>query len=480
MQPIPFINNSYQFQNKYFLNKEIIDEIDPFLTETELKKLPMACQGQSCDRIRILESKKVLIRIAHDDNQLKNLFIRLVNMSSARNIIIANNLKQIKIPKANLTKNYLVEKLLPCIKGGFFSTLNYYIQHHSFFDNAVSEFTLFLMKTNMVDIVACGKWMKSNWPCGVPRYDNILVYGYEKNKETRYKIGLIDLEGFYDRPIQENHIFQVAKNAILLFPYQYDIVIETCQNEYIFNLEELKQLETFKKEAFTAINRIYTKQHDFILAQDMLPINPFLQFLDSPEQKNQMIEELAENILKRDEHYGHYFTYCVKSNDINFDKRGLSCNDPLNSVTIKLKLLGENTLNTLNFLKQRVFQASLNDICEAMKDKIYNSKSESTITNYSAMSQRSLSFKGLKCNELFKLKHQDFAKHYSFTIKQIFNRNDENITDMDSFFSDFIVKREFQTGRHLFTTINLILLLFKEKGFCAKIFFDEEITTFFF
>lgn len=30
MHPIPFTDNSYQFQNKYFLNEKIIKEIDPF------------------------------------------------------------------------------------------------------------------------------------------------------------------------------------------------------------------------------------------------------------------------------------------------------------------------------------------------------------------------------------------------------------------------------------------------------------------
>jgi len=475
----PTKNNSYKnclFSTSHQLNPKLLAEINPYLTENELKKLPMACQGRSCSRIRILEPKNVLIRAAIDENQLKNLGDRINKMQSARKITKKYHYKHLKIPKANLIGNHLIEKLLPCMKGGLFGTMNYYIQNYGFFDKAVAEFTQFLMKTTLNDIVGSNRWMKSNWPNGMPRYDNILVYEQEKNGITKYRIGLIDLETFQDEPNEINHVFHAAKKAILLFPYQYDIILESSQKEYEFNKCQLQALKIYHDEALMSIKRVYTKHRDFLV----LTSDSFTQFLNSHEEKNQMIEELSKSILFLDQVNRDNFWYRVESKDINFYKNELSDGKTLCSVVVKLKLLGENTLKTLEYLKTNAFDSSLYKICKSIKYKISNSQNRSSIPDYYLMARRQLVFVKTISQELFNFKRKIDLKPYTFSAKLISEREEQDVVEIDSFFTDMIIKSEFEEGLHVLAVQTLLLKSFEKKGLIAGIFSDDKCTTIFF
>lgn len=454
------------------LNPQILSEVQPYLIKDVFDGLPMPSEGFSQKRIRILESHKLLIRVARDEEQKGDLMLRLENMKIAREIIASNNFMHLKVPKASLTGNYMVEKLLP-VHEGLFATMSYYIQNSYFFESAVIEFTKFLQLTNLNDIVGGNTWTPSNWPQGLPRYDNIKLYEKTKNDMTKYQIGLVDLERFEAKPKAKNHMIDVAKQVIYLFPYQYDVILETCQKIEPFSLESIEILESCKKKAFESIRNSYQKHHEFFHSKSLLVSDPVTRFINSPQAHAELIEKMSEELFKI-----HLKTpasiYLVKTKNTNLTKYKPWEIQESDSAIIILKILGQNPTKTLKYCEKKIFYPMLYKTCQHIQKMIDETRNENFESKYTLMSLRTMSWSQKSCKEIHSCLVSDPSR---LTAKKISYIQSGLRKPIHPYFSDMIVKNDLMRGESNLIISRIMVNLLKQKDFWAEVFDSEKLVT---
>ncbi|MFI5344336.1 MAG: hypothetical protein ACHQUC_08970, partial [Chlamydiales bacterium] len=167
---------------------------------------------------------------------------RLISMEQAHEICERNGYKDLIIPQARGYGEFLVERKLPFEQNSY-THIKLYAENHDKFDNAVTEFTGFLCQSFLCDIID---------ERGLGRYDNVPLY----IEDGQGKIGLIDLEQFYPNVGEvEDWLFLRCRDAVRLFPYHLDKIIEVAkkidpsieETRDLLIVERDKQLLMFKE-----------------------------------------------------------------------------------------------------------------------------------------------------------------------------------------------------------------------------------------
>lgn len=469
--------SSYQFPYNHQLGAKLLNEIKPLLNKKTLDQFPKAPTGKSYNQVRVLELHKVIVRIAGTEIERSEQLQRSANMVLARDIIAKNGFKQIKVPKASLVDNYMIEKLLPSIRGGFLPTMAYYVQNHQFFDKAVEEFTKFLIQTTLEDIVGNVCWMQSNWSNHLPRYDNVLIYEKKKKDITKYQIGLIDLEDFKPQLDGDDHVLKAARKAIYLFPYHFDIILATCNKVDSIREGNIKLLECCRERALKSIQESYGVHQNFLLSTSLQAVDPFTQFLNSKESQSELIAQVSEAVLKVHSVTGP-IPYLVSSDTANLLNYQPWKNEPFLAI-VNLKFLGNNPEHMLNYCEKNIFYPFLSEICQYMKEVIDLTKYDSLTQEFRLISRRKMVWVETPSKEIFSCSGLENDPH-TFTVTTPKIIDPSLVKPIMSYFSDMIVKSDLHTGGNNLYMRKIMINLFKERGFIAQAFHDEKHTTVFF
>jgi len=451
--------------NNHNLNTQIINNVKPFLNNTELEKFPSPLEGRSSDRIRIVESHKVIVRISTAPEELRNFEMRINKMVLAHEIITKNKFEYLKIPKASLIGDYLVEKLLPCIRGSLMSTMAYYVQNHHFFDSAVVEFTELIIQTTFDDIVGCNEWMQSNFSNKIPRYDNIKIYESCKNGKIKYRIGLIDLENFEAKEKNQSEL-KAARDAVILFPFQYDLILATCQKRKVFHIEDIKMVDFCRARALKNIENSFGKHFAFIQESRLLKVDPFAEFLNSIDAQHNLIQEISKLILeKHEEVFASPYV-------VNFEST---------HTIIYLKMLGRKPQEMVEYCEKNIFFPNLKEITSRMKQIIEETKNDSPDKNYEMLTERIISWVMIPPKE--SLEYLDkFGKKHKVSVRKLrAHEVDQSlIKPLDPLICDAIIKLELDVTEYDLHIKRVMMDLFKKKGFIAQAFHDVDHSTIFF
>jgi len=470
------LSSNDQLNNKHGLKPKLLKEVQPYLTYNELDKLPTPDEGKSRHSMRKLKEKKVLIRIAENWAERNHLTFRKEQMVRGRELIIKNDFKHLKIPRATITGNYLVETLIPITTNCQMAPIAYYMQNKQFFDQPVIELTKFLFQICLEDIVGNSGWMVSNWPQGVPRYDNILLYEKIKNNTLKHKIALIDLETLYYKDFKSKDYLKTAKDIILLFPYQYEVIIDTCQKLNVLNNNELIYLEDCKESAINSITRVYNSHGDFVIKNRELKIDPFTEFLDSPEAKKKLILEIRKEISNWKNRSAD--VYRVVSGNINLNNYTTRDDIKLDVAIVYLKVLGDTPEKYLDYCENEILYPMLKEISEVMKNATGMTKNQNPFTDPNMLSERVVTFNLNSNNERLIVNVTKDKNTYSFTAEELAKKFDQTlIKPISPEIRDIIIKHLLNSGLKYFEIQKMMLNLFKKNGFIADVFKDEKFTT---
>lgn len=145
---------------------------------------------------------------------------RFHQMQQVRSVLSKQNTTHLKIPRANLCQNFLVEERLP-IRASSIHNMGVYALQPELFDEAVREMTRFFSVLHLGDLIGRDR----GWFGDIEgindqvRYDNLPLYIVEKNGKKEGMIGLIDLEQSGDGP-SPDALAELAR----IFPYHVDVI----------------------------------------------------------------------------------------------------------------------------------------------------------------------------------------------------------------------------------------------------------------
>lgn len=238
---------------------------------------------------------------------------RFGEMQKVRCILKSQGSSHLTIPKAALCRDFLVEKRLP-ISPNDYINMGRYIDHPEAFDAAIRELTGLFSQVGIRDIVdkdQCFFPIK-NIVGDIVRYDNLPLY----IEDGVGKIGLIDLEGVFDRPLSE---FPDRTDEIMIlariFPYHIEIILNEAKKRamrfdesavrsraeqgckflkegYIDHLQWLRQRGVTPQNAKQAFFEVHPSRMDKI-------IKTAVQKLQSEERPPELIAESVRDIVSR-------------------------------------------------------------------------------------------------------------------------------------------------------------------------------------
>lgn len=200
----------------------------------DLEKGQVDCIRAGAGKSKVCLFPNVVIKKLTDDSPSE----RRKNDLSAQKIIESNGYRHLVVPSSCLHNGYSINQRLP-IKNYqkesiAWSSIWLSYKHQQAFTKAVEEFTEFLMKVSMGDIIGGTKsYNRALFPdwIALPRFDNIMLF-LDENDLRVGKIGLVDLEHFSDRLAGESEslsAFVAAQQAIQFFPYQFETIIATAR-----------------------------------------------------------------------------------------------------------------------------------------------------------------------------------------------------------------------------------------------------------
>jgi len=493
--PIEILPSGTQAQNaqkqagKYFLNQETIEKVKPFLNEDVLKTLPTPLSGNSSDRIRILMEKKLLIRIAYDDEQRQRLLSRSEDMVCGRKIFEQYDFKHVKIPKHIITGDFLIERLLPALFK-LDGLRAFYIANHQFFDEPVREAIIFLLHTTLKDLL--GNWIKSMqklYPLGIPRYDNIIVYSKNKNGKVTYHIGFIDLDKLKPQQEKHNDYFETARVGIFLFPYQYDVIMETLGKEHQFTENEILALKLSQRTALEAFEKIYFVHLRFLEERQNSQNKLFKSFMNSTEEKEKIMQEVARQILAM-HNVNSAVSYEVSSSTVHLLKNRARKTEKLDTAIVSLKLLGDNPEEMLEYFKANIFFKKLNRICQSIEKVDAFIERYPNITKCEIISLR-VDLKAVKPfpilfgwpNVYVKEQTCQFQAKpltYQFQARSLSEDEKSLVKPINNWFCKEIVKRGLSYGITDIEINKLIIDQLKERNLIAAAFHGDNHSVFYF
>lgn len=222
---------------------------------SDLGQLPTATWGLKRNQIKMPKEIPVVIR-TYDFPLLEE---RRNKLEQANKLIRDNRLKLIEVPKARIQGNFLIEERIAAVGNAHASMAFYYANPHKFDESAV-EFALFLTKCDLSDI--CGNikcYSSFLWPnLEKPRYDNVMLL-------ESGKISPVDLDTFdvKDELTPINN-FDAAKKSIILFPFQYDLIMAKLQESKPFKQDQIDALQNIRAGALNALDEEVGKHFRFL------------------------------------------------------------------------------------------------------------------------------------------------------------------------------------------------------------------------
>lgn len=237
---------------------------------------------------------------------------RFEQMQKVRCILKSQGSSHLTIPKAALCGDFLVEKRLP-ISSDDYINMGRYIDHPGAFDAAIRELTGLFSKVGISDIVVRDTCFPiTNIVGDLVRYDNLPLYV----EDGVGKIGLIDLEGVFDRPLSE---FPDRTDELLIlariFPYHIEIILNEAKKRgmgfdesavrsraeqgckflkqgYTDHLQWLRQREITSQNAKQVFFEVHPSRMDEI-------IGIAVQKLQSAERPPELIAKSVRDIVAR-------------------------------------------------------------------------------------------------------------------------------------------------------------------------------------
>lgn len=345
------------------LSYALLEKAKPYIDNPSNRKdLPKASSGKTPVYLPV-ELPLVLKESGSPENQK-----RLDQMIQGRDLCEKNGYKDLTIPQARVCKNFIIESRLPI--PNYYNVreqLGFYAENWERFTPAVREFTGFLCQSEFSDITG-GRYDPygplSNSKAPVGRYDNIALY----LEEGRGKIGLIDLEQF--RPgaikIQLNWCYFKCKDAVHLFPYHLDEIMDEAK-KFDPNIQRYrKQLEAERDEALKRFKVAYENHFNFIKKNNITVENPTKMVEVNSHRREKIREEVV--VMIREAHQGQDFKNCLGENAEEAEARfresfpkilDFTINFLLESVKSQIERMKEPILSNVKLLSVRTIRFRL-------------------------------------------------------------------------------------------------------------------------
>lgn len=281
-----------EIAKKHLIKNSLFQRAKIYIDSPEkLANLPQANAGNS--PVYFLDKLRVVLKKSLKINQ------RFLKILSARNICLELGYSHLAVPKARIHGEFLIEKCLPIAR--VFDTkeqIGFYLEHLEQFTDAVKDFTAFLFQTSLGDL--SGNTSDpfatfSNVPIG--RYDNIGMY----LKDGMGRLGLIDLElkAHSDAPLDK------CLEAIRLFPYHFDIILETAK-KFDPNIgQHLERLENERDEVMQYFKSLYLDHLDYV-KENHISLKSPTTFKPISETRKEQIKQRLGEVLKNLNYAGKY------------------------------------------------------------------------------------------------------------------------------------------------------------------------------
>lgn len=180
----------------------------PYLQDPELLTTqPHPDEGVARQSIYLPEGSDLVWRRIDTGTDLIDRFDTKI---TARQVCLDHGLTHLVVPKGVYKKGFVIEERVPTEHVGAEAGMRYYQSNPGRLTSAVKEFTTFLSKIHLGDLLAMGP----------PSFDNILLF--------EDKIGLVDLDtlGLYPPDLgRACHI------TATIFPYHIDEILEVGGDE---------------------------------------------------------------------------------------------------------------------------------------------------------------------------------------------------------------------------------------------------------
>lgn len=382
-----------KISQQFELNKELIESAQKFTEEDAFKHTPKAKFGAKSHLIAIPNDLPVVIRLISPSDG--SHFSRVEKQEQAFTICQMNHLNNLAVPRGKIQGNFIIEERVGSGEHKVdHQALTFYSENLTRFDSAVKEFTTFLCKSSLGDIVdgASGISMgfaNNQFHAGYPRYDNVLLF----EEEGRCKIGLIDLDDFnlLSKEPQFSHIRDAVSSAIALFPHHADIIMQEGY-ENLPRKEPMPTLDEFKKIFQPNIQNqlnycaaLVGNRIEELKKKGVTPETPY-QFTISPEIQQKIQSEIKTELLKIRE---QDFTDIVVSNlpsTNSSDRRIDSYQIPKENYNY-LNNLSEEDLNTLI---DTVIPVILDGISKLVEEEVLTKHPLGGLTNGQLLESRTL------------------------------------------------------------------------------------------
>ena len=290
------IEEKAEVDEKYLLDAGLYKKAITYIeTPSKLDDMPVAPFGRT--RVYLPKELPIVLKLSGSPANQE----RFEKMQEAQEVCEENEYTHLVIPQARVHGDFIIESRLPITAHEMKEQIGLYIEHTELFNDAVREFTGFICQTALGDITGGTEsfYQKiSSVPMG--RYDNVSLYMEKEGEVPVGKIGLIDVEDFQtlDSEDEVNYLDR-CKQAIYLFPYHLDIILEEVKKEYPAIEKHRKELEGARDKVLEYFKTCYRVHLDFINNNKISINNPDKIVKITQERKDEIRISIKEYFEKR-------------------------------------------------------------------------------------------------------------------------------------------------------------------------------------
>ncbi|MBA3722187.1 MAG: hypothetical protein H0W88_07290 [Parachlamydiaceae bacterium] len=273
---------------------------------------------------------------------------RLEQMQQVRMICQKNNFSHLAIPKARVKGSFIIESRLPISKYNFKEQIGLYIENQALFTNAIKEFTAFLCGDCLFDIVggAARNPYQNLVKFSIGRYDNVPLYIERDQNGVTGKIGLVDLEGFVP---ERNETFFGLRDAISLFPYHFDVIIEVAKN-FDQNIENrLPELQEIRDNILSFFKTVY-EDHSRFIKNNKITLELALKPVTISPKRREELGDIIVGLIKKENRFENLLDTNQKETFVQFQNTVFP--EILNSIIRHFEEL--ISINISNFYNKKI------------------------------------------------------------------------------------------------------------------------------
>lgn len=216
---------------------------------------------------------------------------RFHQMQQVRSVLSKQNATHLKIPRANLCQNFLIEERLP-IRASSIHNMGVYALQPELFDEAVREMTRFFSAMSLGDLISRDKGWFGDIE-GVDdqvRYDNLPLYIVEKNGKKEGMLGLIDLEQSKSGP-SPGALAELAR----IFPYHVDVIKDEAGR---LNLPiDEKGIQAAANKGKKYLDVAFNKHHQWLKKKNVPTLKDAQAFSVSPQTMEKLIDRVKKEFV---------------------------------------------------------------------------------------------------------------------------------------------------------------------------------------